>query len=407
MQPLTIDPALPELIRRLAANGCLVLVAEPGAGKTTRVPPALLAAGLAANGDIVVLEPRRLAARLAARRVAEELGEPLGERVGYQVRFEEASSPRTRIRFVTEGILTRRLASDPRLTGVSLVVLDEFHERHLPGDLALALLRRLRRGARPDLRLVVMSATLEAAPVACFLAAERLDVPGRAFPVELEHAGHDSVSPDIRPAELAARVAATLRRLRSPADGRRTTPLDGDVLVFLPGASEIRAALQACAGLAEAERLLLVPLHGDLAPAEQDRAVRPAGRPKVILSTNVAETSVTIDGVTTVIDSGLARIARHSPWSGLPSLAVERISQASAAQRAGRAGRTRPGRCIRLFTRPDHDRRPAHDVPEIRRADLADSVLALHASLGPDEALDWLEPPPPAALAWRAPACFP
>ncbi|MBI5500579.1 MAG: ATP-dependent helicase HrpB [Deltaproteobacteria bacterium] len=373
-------------------EGRLVLVAEPGAGKTTRVPRALLDAGLAGDGEIVVLEPRRLAARMAARRVAEELGEPVGERVGWQVRFEDVSSPRTRVRFVTEGILGRRLHDDPCLRGISCVLLDEFHERHLHGDLALALLRRLRRTARPDLLLAVMSATLEADAVARFLGVDVASVPGRMFPVDVRHAERGSVSPEHRPPEVASRVAQALRGLLDEG------PLDGDVLVFLAGAAEIRAALEACAPLRARHDLLLVPLHGDLPAAEQDRAVRSALRRKVILSTNVAETSVTIDGVTTVIDTGLARVVRHSPWSGLPSRRTARISRASATQRAGRAGRTRPGRCLRLFTKTDHDARPDHDPPEIARADLAETVLALRASDGAAGDLEWLEPPPPAAV---------
>ncbi|MBI5486828.1 MAG: ATP-dependent helicase HrpB [Deltaproteobacteria bacterium] len=392
MTPLPIDAALPDLVRRMRDDGRLVLVAEPGAGKTTRVPRALLDAGLAGDGEIVVLEPRRLAARMAARRVAEELGEPVGERVGWQVRFEDVTSTRTRVRFVTEGILGRRLVADPCLRGVSCVLLDEFHERHLHGDLALALLRRLRRTARPDLLLAVMSATLEADSVAHFLGVDVASVPGRMFPVEVRHADRGSVSPELRPAEVASRVVAALRGLLEEG------PLDGDVLVFLPGAAEIRAALDACAPLSSRHDLLLLPLHGDLAAADQDRAVRPAPRRKVILATNVAETSVTIDGVTTVLDSGLARVVRHSPWSGLPSRRTARISRASAAQRAGRAGRTRPGRCLRLYAKTDHDARPEHDPPEIVHADLAETVLALRATEGAGDGLEWLDPPPPAAL---------
>lgn len=388
MQALPIDPLLPNVVALLRAHNALVLEAPPGAGKTTRVPRAMLDAGMAERGEIVVLQPRRLAARLAARRVAEELGERVGETVGYQVRFEEASSARTRVRFVTEGVLTRRLLSDPELRGVSAVLLDEFHERHIHGDIALALLRRLQRRARADLRVVVMSATLEAAPVASFLGgAPSLRAEGRRFEVAIEHL----TRPDDRP--LSVQVASALQRLL--ADG-----LDGDVLVFLPGAAEIRRAAEACAAIAARADLLVLPLHGDLSPAEQDRAVRPAERRKVILSTNVAETSVTIDGVVAVIDSGLARIASHAPWSGLPTLRVGRISRASAAQRAGRAGRTRPGRCLRLYTRHDHDTRPEHETPEIARLDLAETVLELRASGVTDlAAFEWFEAPPHASIA--------
>ena len=387
MDPLPIDPLLPEAISALRSGGALVLEAPPGAGKTTRVPRALLEAGLAGEGEIVVLEPRRLAARMAARRVAEEMGERPGETVGWMVRFEDVSGPRTRIRYVTEALLTRRMLAEPALPGVSAVVLDEFHERHLQADLALALLRRLRAGPRPDLALVVMSATLDAAPVASFLSAARLRSEGRAFPVAVEFLTPEEAARDL---PLAERVARSVRRaLREEGDGH--------VLVFLPGAAEIRRAREALADLAEG-RAEVLPLHGDLPPEEQDRAVRRSATRKVILSTNVAETSVTIEDVAVVVDSGLARVASHSPWSGLPALELRKVSRASAAQRAGRAGRTRPGRCFRLYTRHDHDGRPEFDVPEIRREDLAETALAL-ASLGVSE-LPWLEAPPPAA--WEA-----
>ena len=361
--------------------------APPGAGKTTRVPRALLDAGFAGDGEIVVLEPRRLAARLAARRVAEELGERPGGTVGFQVRFEEVAGEATRVRFVTEGLLTRRLLSSPELPGVGAVILDEFHERHLQGDLALALLRRLQAAGRGDLRLVVMSATLDAEPVARYLGAPRLRSEGRLFEVEVEYLSAADAARDDR---LEDRVAAAVRRLLAD-------PAGGDVLVFLPGMAEIRRSAAACAAPAERSGADLLPLHGDLPPEEQDRAVRPGPRRKVILSTNVAETSVTIEGVTAVVDSGLARIASHSPWSGLPRLEVRRISRASAAQRAGRAGRTAPGRCLRLYTRHDHDTRPEFDVPEVLREDLSEATLAL-ASLGTSE-IAWLEAPPPAAAA--------
>jgi ATP-dependent helicase HrpB len=365
----------------------LVLEAPPGAGKTTRVPRALLDAGFAASGEILVLEPRRLAARLAARRVAEELGEDVGGTVGYQMRFEDVSSAKTRVRFVTEGTLTRRMLRDRELRGVAVVLLDEFHERHLDGDLALALLRRLQLGARPDLRVAAMSATLDAAPIAAFLGdAPRLRSEGRLFDIAVEHLERS----DDRP--LESQVASAVRRL--VAEG-----LDGDVLVFLPGALEIRRATEACAKIAHEADLLLLPLHGSLSPAEQDRAVRPADRRKVILSTNVAETSVTIDGVVAVVDSGLARVAFHSPWSGLPTLRLAKVSRASATQRAGRAGRTRPGRCLRLYTRGDFQSRAEHEAPEVARADLADALLALAAAGADPATFAWFEAPPDAVVA--------
>lgn len=364
---LPIDPLLPEIVSALRSRDALVLEAPPGAGKTTRVPPALLDAGLAGSKEIVVLQPRRLATRLAAARVAQERREKLGETVGYQVRFDDVSSARTRIRFVTEGLLTRRLIGDPLLKDVGVVVLDEFHERHLAGDLALAMLRRLQKTTRPELKLVVMSATLDAAPVASWLDdAPALRSEGRRFDVALEYLDKE----DERP--LEQQVLAALKRLVQ-------AQLDGHVLVFLPGAGEIRRAQDACSDFAQRHQLELVILHGDLSPAEQDRALAQSARRKVILSTNVAETSVTIEGVAAVVDSGLARVAAHSPWSGLPTLKVQKISKSSAIQRAGRAGRTRAGTCVRLYTRGDFEGRPASDAPEIRRLDFVESALALRA----------------------------
>ena len=382
--PLPIDPLLPHIADHLRRRNTLVLEAPPGAGKTTRVAPALLDLDA---GDILVLEPRRLAARLAARFIARERGETVGGTVGYQVRFEEAAGPATRLRFLTEGVLTRRLLTDPRLQRVSTVILDEFHERHLEGDLALALLRRLQRNARPDLRLVVMSATLDAAPISRYLdGAAILRSEGRQYPLAIEYTPHSA-------APLEEQVAAALEKLIAAG-------LDGHVLVFLPGAAEIRRALGACQSIARRRDLLLLPLYGDQPPEEQDRAVQPSPKTKIILSTNVAESSVTIEGVTAVIDSGLARVAAHSPWTGLPTLRVARISQASANQRAGRAGRTAPGRAIRLYPLEDFVRRPAHDVPEIERADLAPAALQLRAmGIAGFGAVEWLDPPPEAHAA--------
>ncbi|MBI3724435.1 ATP-dependent RNA helicase, partial [bacterium] len=375
---MPIDPLLPEIVEKVRAGGALVLEAEPGAGKTTRVPPALLEIF---PGEVLVLEPRRIAARLAAQRVARERGEKPGETVGYQTRFEERSGPRTRLRFLTEGILVRRLLRDPLQDGVSLVVLDEFHERHLEGDLALALLAHARR-KRGDLAIVVMSATLDVGPVAAFLGAPVLSAPGAAFEVAIEHESGSAPLPE--------RVRSALERVVS----ERTPDPPGDVLVFLPGASEIRAALGACSSLARERALSLLPLHGRLSSSEQDRALEPSSQRKAIFSTNVAETSVTIEGVACVIDSGLARVAGCSSWSGLPTLEVEPISRASAKQRAGRAGRTRPGKCVRLYSKEDHDARPAFAAPEIARVDLAETVLALRAAGHDARTLPWLEAPP-------------
>jgi ATP-dependent helicase HrpB len=395
---LPIDEVLADLVAALRRSASAVLIAPPGAGKTTRVPPALLDAGLAGERDVVVLEPRRLAARMAAQRVADERGERVGETVGFEVRFDRAVGPRTRVRFVTEGVLTRQLVADPGLRRVGAVVIDEFHERHLQGDLALALLRRLQRESRPELRIVVMSATMKPGPVSEFLGeCPVIESAGRQYPVAIEHAAAGAAGGQDRP--LEKRVAGAIRQALRPApDGD-----GGDVLVFLPGAAEIRAVMAACTGDGPADpsqRADFLPLHGELPAAEQDRAVRRGPRRKVVLATNVAESSITIDGVTWVIDSGLARVARHSPWSGIATLRVEPVSQASAAQRAGRAGRTAPGRCLRLYTRHDHDGRPAHDVPEVARADLAEVALWLHA-LGVRDlhGFGWFEAPPGAALA--------
>ena len=376
---LPVDTILPEILDSLKRCPNLVIEAPPGAGKTTRVPPALLEI---VSGEVVVLEPRRIAARLAARRVAWERGEPVGQTVGYQVRFEEAVGPKTRLRFVTEGILTRRLLSDPSLKGVAAVVLDEFHERHLESDLALALLKRLQQ-TRPDLRIVVMSATLDAGPVAHYLQnCPVLRSEGRQFDLSIRHLPYS-------PKPLEAQLTEALELLIAEEPS-------GDVLAFLPGAAEIRRALRDSQAVARRAGLLVLPLHGDLTPAEQDRAIAPASQRKVILATNVAESSVTVEGVTAVIDSGLARIATYSQWTGLPTLHVGRVSKASAKQRAGRAGRTGPGRVVRLYTMEDYLRRPEHDEPEIARSELSQLCLALRAMrIGQ---IDWLDAPPAAAM---------
>lgn len=390
LQPLPIDPLLPAIGDTVRRERRLVLEAPPGVGKTTRVPAELLA-GLGDRAQrVLVLEPRRLAARLAAQRVALERGEKLGGSVGYQVRFESAISAATRLLFMTEGLFARRLLDDRELAGVGCVVLDEFHERHLHTDLALAWLHHLQQTTRPDLQLVVMSATLESAPVAAFLdQAPVLRAPGQRFDVAVEHAAHD----DDRPLEVQVR-STVLRLLR---DG-----LDGDVLVFLPGAAEIRRCRAALDAIAADSDLELHLLHGDLPAAEQDAAIRPSTRRKVILSTNVAESSITVDNVAAVIDSGLARIASQRPWSGLPALELRPIARAAVEQRTGRAGRTRSGRCLRLFTAGDLATRPPHERPEIARSDLAELALTVGQLTGRADraALDWLEPP--AAPAWQA-----
>jgi ATP-dependent helicase HrpB len=390
---LPIDEVVPRIVAALRDGPAVVVEAPPGAGKTTRVPPALIESELrdtndgvpATRGEVIVLEPRRLAARTAARRVADERVERVGDSVGFQVRFQDATGPRTRLRYVTEGVLTRRMLRDPLLKGVSAVVLDEFHERHLQADVALALLVELVRGPRRDLKVVVMSATLDAAPIAAHLGCPIVRSEGRRFDVAIEYAER----PDRRP--LADQVAGAVRKLT-------VAESSGDVLVFLPGAAEIARSREAVAEIADHRSLLVLPLHGDLPPEEQDRVFAPDARRKVILSTNVAETSVTVPGVTAVVDSGLARIPTHSPWSGLPSLEVAKVSRASAAQRAGRAGRTAPGRAVRLYTRADHDARPEHLAPEVRRLDLAEVVLELRVAGHDPARLHWLDPPAAAAL---------
>ena len=402
-----MDRLLPDLVRALGApepgtapakGSAVVLQASPGTGKTTRVPPALLDA---LPGEILVLEPRRLAAKYAALRVAEERGEAIGRSVGYQFRFENVTSRDTRLTFLTEGMLMRKMLSDPRLAGVSAVVLDEFHERHLHGDVALGALRRLQlEGLRPDLKLVVMSATLETEALSRYLGdCPVLKVESPLHPVAIEHLP----SPAAVPLERLVREAVARTLSSAEADSK------GDILVFLPGMSEIRRAENALGELAAVRegRLKVLPLHGEIAREEQDLALRPIpGKRKVILSTNVAETSLTIEGVTVVIDSGLHRQAAHSWWSGVPSLKTRPITRASAIQRAGRAGRTAPGRCIRLYTLHDFNGRAAFETPEIRRADIASTVLevkTLGGAAGRNDGSDpaefpWFEAPAAAAL---------
>jgi ATP-dependent helicase HrpB len=380
--PLPVDALVPDILASLEQNSNLVIEAEPGAGKTTRVPAALLGA---VNGHVLVLEPRRIAARMAASRVAWELGEELGQTVGYQIRFERVAGPKTRLHFLTEGVLIRRLLSDPELDGVDAVVLDEFHERHLESDLALALLKR-QQLRRPELRIIVMSGTLDAAPVSKFLGdCLVLRSTGRLFDLTVEHTLFSS-------APLHEQVRAALERVVGQ-DER------GDILVFLPGAAEIRRAARACAEFVRRSNRVLMTLHGDLPASEQDRAIAPASQPKLILSTNVAESSITIDGITTVIDSGLGRTASFSPWTGLPSLHIGRISKASARQRAGRASRTGPGRVTRLYSQMDYQARAEYDLPEILRSDLAQLCLALRAmGIQDPNQIEWLDVPPEMAI---------
>lgn len=382
-----------EILSALNPGNRLVLVAATGSGKTTQVPQMLLDAGLAGDRRIVVLQPRRVAARSVATRVAWERSQPLGAEVGYQVRFEDHIGDTTRIAFVTEGILLRWFHDDPELRDIGILVFDEFHERNLLSDVALALAKRLQQTRRPDLRLVVMSATLDAEPVARYLASESgkpapiLASEGRTYPVDIQWSDYGDRRP---PSEQAA--DAVERLVRSGAEG--------DILVFMPGMGEILATLNALRAAHLGSPCVLLPLHGDLSPEDQDRAFAPFPQRKIVVSTNVAETSVTIDGIRHVVDAGLARIARHDAERGIQTLAVEPISRASADQRAGRAGRTAPGTCWRLWTESAHLDRPPRNTPEIQRADLAEVVLLLH-SLGIRDAVgfDWLDRPDAEAVA--------
>lgn len=380
---LPIDAVLDQVIDATRAHGAVVLVAPPGAGKTTRVPPALLDAGLAGDGRLLLLQPRRVAARACAQRIASERGSPVGGEVGYRIRFENRTGPDTRIEVLTEGLLTRRLQADPFLEGVGCVVLDEFHERSLHADLALALLREIRAEVNPDLKVVVMSATLDPGPVAEYLGCPVVESAGRTFPVEITY---DDPRPDTR--RPADRCAAAIRQaLRATGEGH--------VLAFLPGVGEIQRTAERLEGL---DGVDVLPLHGRLSGADQDRAIAPSRRRKVVLATNIAETSVTIEGVRAVVDVGLARVPRFDPALGLERLELGPISLASADQRAGRAGRTGPGWCRRLWTESRHRRLPAAEQPELRRVDLARTVLEVRAWGADPATFAWFEAPDPAAL---------
>ncbi len=377
------------IVAAVRGTGRLVVQAPTGSGKSTQLPQMLLRHGFLSAGEVVVLQPRRLAARMLARRVAEEVGCDLGAEVGYQIRLESRVSARTKIRFVTEGILLRQMSFDATLRGVSALVFDEFHERHLYGDISLARALQIQRTTRPDLKVVVMSATLDAGVLRDYLApCEVLVSQGRTFPVRIEYLPK-AVSFEHDPVwDVAARECE-----------RVAAETDGDFLVFMPGAYEISRTVQAIQASRELRDFLCFPLHGELPPEQQDRAVARYDARKIIVSTNVAETSLTIDGVTAVIDGGLARMARFDPHRGINTLLVEKISRASADQRAGRAGRTAPGVCVRLWTEREHPSRAAQELPEVKRLDLAEVVLTLKAS-GIDDVANfpWLEKPDPRAL---------
>ncbi|MGZ3294021.1 MAG: ATP-dependent helicase HrpB, partial [Xanthobacteraceae bacterium] len=388
-QSLPIDAALPELTTALRARNVAVLVAPPGAGKTTRVPLVLAGEDWAAEKKILVLAPRRLAARAAAARMAATLGETVGATVGYRVRFASQVSRATRIEVVTEGVFTRLILDDPVLTGIAAVIFDEFHERSLDADLGLALARDVQQGLREDLKLLVMSATLDGARVGGLLGnAPVIESAGRAFPVETRYIGRDARTPIERQV-----TDAVLRSLRADV---------GSLLVFLPGAAEIRRTEALVRERLADPDIDVVALYGALDADIQDRAIAPAppGRRKVVLATSIAETSLTIEGVRVVIDSGLARVPRYEPDVGLTRLETVRVSRASADQRRGRAGRTQPGVCYRLWDEPQTAAlEPAHQ-PEILAADLSSFVLDL-ASWGVADpaSLAFLDPPPAPALA--------
>ena len=374
-------------LRAPAGRGRLILQAPTGSGKSTQVPQMLLDAGLLGDrGRVVVLQPRRLPARMLAARVARERNTALGQEVGYRIRLDNVTSARTRVEYVTEGILLRQMLGDPSLRGVDAILFDEFHERHLYGDITLARALGIQETIRPDLRLIVMSATLETGLLEKYLApCQTLLSRGRTFPVTTEYLPRPAPFDRVPAWELAAEELARLAA-EHPA---------GDALVFMPGAYEIGRTLNEIRHHPRLGHWLALPLHGELPPAEQDAAVASyPGRRKVVVSTNVAETSLTIDGVRLVVDAGLARVARFDPYRGINTLLIEKISRASADQRAGRAGRTAPGHCLRLWTEAEHGDRPAQETPEIRRLDLAEVVLTLKAS-GVDDvhSFRWLEPP--------------
>ncbi|MEK7734519.1 MAG: ATP-dependent helicase HrpB [Pseudomonadota bacterium] len=385
MSSLPIETVLPELKARLASHFAVVLQAPPGAGKTTMVPLALLDEPWLKGQSILMLEPRRLAARAAAARMSQLRGESVGLMVGYRIRFDSQVSKQTRIEVLTEGILTRRLQTDSALEGVGLVIFDEFHERHLHADLALALTVDCQRGLREDLKILVMSATLDGVAIARLLNdAPIVTSEGRMFPVETIYAGRDPEGP------LAPHVAETVQRALREREG--------DALVFLPGAREIRQTQELLE--ARLQDVDILPLYGDLPWEAQDRALRPGTRRKVVLATPIAETSLTIEGIRNVVDSGYARSPQFDPSSGLSRLVTHRISRASSEQRAGRAGRLAPGACYRLWTETTQRGLVPFATPEIRAADLAPLALELAAwGVKDANALAWLDPPPAPAMA--------
>jgi ATP-dependent helicase HrpB len=379
---LPIQQNAGEIIKAAARSRRLIVSSPPGSGKSTKVPQILLdSCGL--KGRVAVLEPRRLAARMLADRVAKERGGAAGGEVGYRVRFEDKTGPKTRIVFETEGILLRELVSDPQLKKYSAIILDEFHERHIHADITLAACLALQRTSRPDLLLVVMSATLEEEKLAAYLApCETVLARGRAYPVSVAYCGPETAK--LKPWDAAARTTAqVMAQVKT-----------GHALVFMPGAYEIGRTAAELAKLPTLAGCAVRPLHGDMRPQDQDAAVAPSEGRKIIIATNIAETSLTIDGVTAVVDSGLARVARYDGARGINTLFTEHIAAPSAEQRAGRAGRTAPGVCARLWTERDNAARPAALEPEILRLDVSEALLTLKACGFKDfGALRWLDPP--------------
>ena len=389
--PLPIDLVLPKLLTTLRDHASVVLRAPTGAGKTTRVPPALLDAGIV-PGRIAVLEPRRLAARAAARRMAHERGQRVGDDVGYHVRFDRQVGPRTRVIVMTPGILLRMLQDDPFLEAFGIVVFDEFHERSLDNDLALGMIRLLQTTVRPELRILVMSATLNTETIAAYLtsgtnkpACPIITSEGRLHPVDIMYDPRSTQ--DAWPIATAKAVERVLQQ----------TP--GDVLCFLPGMQEIRQATRELQDRLGYDNILILPLHGDLSPEEQDRALQPQSQRRVVLATNVAETSVTVEGITAVVDTGLARMQTFDASVGMDRLELTPIARDAADQRAGRAGRTQPGVCVRLWSEASHAHRPERTSSEIFRVDLAGAVLQLF-TIGEADVRHflWLDAPPSDAI---------
>lgn len=389
MKSFPIDEVLPQLKDALSHSPAVVLHAPPGAGKTTRVPPALLDIMTPEKGRIIMLEPRRIAAASAARWMARCLGEEVGETVGYSIRFDSRVSKKTRIEVVTEGILTRRIQADPGLEGVSLVIFDEFHERSLNADLALALCLDLRSGVREDLKVLVMSATLDCGPISSLLdGAPVISSEGKVFPVEERY-----LADKTRP--LHERIAATV--------GTAVSETSGDILIFLPGAGEIRACSEAIEKM-PGVRLMGITIHhlyGDLPFEEQERAILPSEKRKIVLATNIAETSLTIEGVGAVIDSGLTRRLQYDPSNGMNRLITVSVSKASAEQRKGRAGRLGPGVCYRLYSRNAFHAMVPFAPPEMLVSDLSSLALELAAwGVKDPSVLSWLDEPP--AISWES-----